>query len=709
MVGGISAASPKKRETPNQVTAKYIEPAKGWRESSVTWPPPGGSKDRALLALDGGERLGKTVTLRTVASKSQAADLARIIVYRTRGAIRAQFRCLPAAMAVTPGDIIRLTDATLGWSNKKQLVLGLAHLSSGEIEINTVDHDPDVYDWANLDPELLHADTHHPNPLIVPALTGLAAVVVLDRRTKGPGATAVLQTLIGMTVSWTDPADAAVIKTEIAYRVAGDTSAGEWMLAEVPAGSTSVDLLPLRHNDTYELRGRHVNVYGATSRWSTPVTQKIDKDITPPAKPTNLTLTAGWRLIEASWTNPATVGFSHVKGELRRYNDDDSVAETLAGKHFGNSVALAGLQDNTKYGLRLAAVDDAGNESDWTAWVTATTFKHAVTASVGAPVFWSSADDGTTWTPPDSTQDVHVAFTEFGQALAAGDVRFTRAPDGAVTASAANVTGNTDDFETAVQVNTADHVAVEARHKPSGVTVRAECFVNKSAAGRGIKNIVRDPETGVVTITYTDGATATFNLADGVGIKSIVRNATTGVMTITYDDDSTDQVTVPDGTAATITRTETTSDGRIRLTFNDGAVVTIPKGDDGTGIKSIVRSETTGVVTITYDDNTTATFNLADGVGIKSAARNANTGVVTITYDDDSTDTFTVPDGTAAAITDSTARASRASPATHRHHHRRGRDGHLRRQHHRDLQPGRRRGHQERRPQRQHRRRDHHL
>jgi len=103
--------------------------------------------------------------------------------------------------------------------------------------------------------------------------------------------------------------------------------------------------------------------------------------------------------------------------------------------------------------------------------------------------------------------------------------------------------------------------------------------------GKGIKSIVRDPATGVTTITYTDGTTDEFTIPPGtpgkpgVGVKSIERDPATGVMTITYTDDMSVMFTVP----------------------------------DGNGIKTVVRNDATGVVTVTYDDDTMDTFDLADG------------------------------------------------------------------------------------------------
>ena len=139
-------------------------------------------------------------------------------------------------------------------------------------------------------------------------------------------------------------------------------------------------------------------------------------------------------------------------------------------------------------------------------------------------------------------------------------------------------------------------------------------------AGRGIKSITRDPDTGVVTVTYTDGKTDTFTItepSDAVGIKKIARDSATGVVTVTFTDNTTSSFTIP----------------------------------DGNGIKTIARDSATGVVTVTYDDGTTDTFTIADGAAggtsewIYRATNSNNTPATPTTTDEQDGTLDYVPDG----------------------------------------------------------------
>ena len=118
--------------------------------------------------------------------------------------------------------------------------------------------------------------------------------------------------------------------------------------------------------------------------------------------------------------------------------------------------------------------------------------------------------------------------------------------------------------------------------RAGGWTVSNAVGVTKIAAGKGIKSVMRDAGTGVVTITYTDDTSDDFTIADGTSISKVARDDATGVVTFTFSDSTT-------------------------------ATFTVPDGDAGNGIKSIARNDTTGVVTVTYDDDSTDTFTVQDG------------------------------------------------------------------------------------------------
>lgn len=86
------------------------------------------------------------------------------------------------------------------------------------------------------------------------------------------------------------------------------------------------------------------------------------------------------------------------------------------------------------------------------------------------------------------------------------------------------------------------------------------------------------------------------------------------------------------------------------ITYDNGNKTTFTV-TNGNGIVSIAKTGTSGLVdtyTITFQDGTTTTFEITNGRGISSIEKTATQGLVdtyTITYNDNTTSTFTVTNG----------------------------------------------------------------
>ncbi len=385
IIGGVSVSGPDKARTYNRVTVKFANPNRAWKEDLAVWPAAGGTVEASLLALDG-EPLHHEMAMPTVTNKYQAADLARIVLYKSRNSLRMRFRAMPSGLRATPGSVVAVTDDTLGWTRKLMMVTGVSLDYAGDVMIDGVEHDAAVFDYESLPLDRIHDDTGHANPLAVPALSGLALEVVLDRVEAVRAADAEEgapppQILMGLKAAWNPPLDASVSRVEVAWRIK-DGDAG-WETKRVDANHAY--LLPLRLGETYEVKACFVNGFGALGPWSGVVEQLVDKDVTPPGPITGLALTGGRGMLSASWTNPAGPGFSHVEWELRRFDGDGDgdIAETISGKYWGDSATAGGLPDETRYDLRMRPVDDAGNAGEWTGRVEATTLAAAAAGSVG--------------------------------------------------------------------------------------------------------------------------------------------------------------------------------------------------------------------------------------------------------------------------------------------------------------------------------------
>ena len=94
------------------------------------------------------------------------------------------------------------------------------------------------------------------------------------------------------------------------------------------------------------------------------------------------------------------------------------------------------------------------------------------------------------------------------------------------------------------------------------------------------------------------------------GVSVTGFNQVGDIITVTFSDGTSDDFTV---TSLTVTNVETNADGDLEITFSDMTTVTIPQGVAGNGISDITRDDMTGLVTITFDDNTIRTFTVNDG------------------------------------------------------------------------------------------------
>ena len=373
IIGGVSVSGPDKARTYNRVTVKFANPNRAWKEDLAVWPPAGGVVEASLLALDG-EPLHHEMAMPTVTNKYQAADLARIVLYKSRNSLRMRFRAMPSGLKATPGSVVAVTDDTLGWTRKLMMVTAVSLDYDGDVLIDGVEHDAAVFDYESLPLDRIHDDTGHANPLAVPALAGLALEVVLDRVEAVRAADAAEgapppQILMGLKAAWNAPSDASVSRAEVAWRTK-DGAAG-WETKRVDGDHTY--LLPLRLGETYEVKACFVNGFGALGPWSAVVERIVDKDVTPPGAITDLTLTGGHGMLAVSWTNPADPGYAYAEWELRRFDGDGDIAETISGKYWGDSATVGGLPAETMYDLRMRPVDDAGNGGAWTNRVDATT------------------------------------------------------------------------------------------------------------------------------------------------------------------------------------------------------------------------------------------------------------------------------------------------------------------------------------------------
>ena len=422
IVGGIAIAGETKENKFNRVLVKFANPDVDYQPDQAVWPAGGSSEETALLAEDNGTLLVEEVTLDTVTNYYAARDLARVIVKRSRNALRTSFQATSEALQLTVGDVVTVTHSTPGWSAKPFQVETIAMNYDGTCSVNLLEYDSTIYTYDLAAQQTVYPDTELPDPFSVVPPTGLQVNAETSVALDGTIVTS-------MVVSWTASTDSFVDQYDVQWSTDNST------FQSVVTDDTLYRISPVEAGATYYTRVRSINSLGVKSGFVY-ANQGSVGDTTAPALPTPISATAGYKSISLEWTNPSDKDFSNVE-VYRATSSGGSFSEvaTVGGGFGANAEFLnGGLADATTYYYKFRSVDYSGNKTVdgngnplYTAEVSATTNAAAISGTDGkstynAPIFLrkSTAPLGTptggtfnfgtnTLTPPTSPEQWYAA------------------------------------------------------------------------------------------------------------------------------------------------------------------------------------------------------------------------------------------------------------------------------------------------------------
>lgn len=268
-----------RRERINSVTALYRDPGQLYAEVPAPMVT-----NATYQAQDGGRRITRRMQLPLVQNAVRAQRLAKILLERARQATTTQLVCNWRAYNLRPGQVVPVTLAKFGWTNKlfevRRRELDLARKTVTYVLRETA---PAVWDWNYGQATTVDVapDTELPNPLAVPPeITGLACA----------SGTAHLQALADGSlitrglVTWGQSSDTFVVhggQIEIQYKL--DTDA-QWQSAPaVSGGDTQAYIGPLSDARVTLVRVRPVNAVGRYGGWATVVHMVVGKTAAPSA------------------------------------------------------------------------------------------------------------------------------------------------------------------------------------------------------------------------------------------------------------------------------------------------------------------------------------------------------------------------------------------------------------------------------------------
>lgn len=394
IVGGISIAGETKENKFNRVLVKFANPDVDYQPDQAVWPAGGSTEETALLAEDNGTLLVEELTLDTVTNYYAARDLARVILKRSRNALRTSFKATSEALQLTVGDVVTVTHPTPGWSGKPFQVESIAMNYDGTCSVNLLEYDSTIYTYDLAAQQTVYPDTELPDPFSVVPPTGLQANAETSVALDGTIVTS-------MVVSWTASTDSFVDQYDVQWSTDNST------FQSVVTDDTLYRISPVEAGATYYTRVRSINSLGVKSGFVY-ANQVSVGDTTAPALPTPISATAGYKSISLEWTNPSDKDFSNVE-VYRATSSGGSFSEvaTVGGGFGANAEFLnGGLADATTFYYKFKSVDYSGNKSAFTAEVSATTNAAAIDGTDGkstftAPIF--KRDTSTPATPTGGT------------------------------------------------------------------------------------------------------------------------------------------------------------------------------------------------------------------------------------------------------------------------------------------------------------------
>ena len=380
IIGGIAIKGESKEDKFNRVTVKFPNPDANWQPDTAIWPPAGSTEETTYLAEDGGVLLHEEIELDAITNYYQARDLARVILLRSRNAITCAIKTTSEALQLEVADVVSITHPTPGWTAKPFQVVGMQLAEDGTVDLALLEYDSTIYTWEEGTEQTAYPDTSLPDPFTVATVSN---ITVTETTTLGSDGTVIPTGFIQWDVSY----DKLVNNYEIQYKLTSETD------AEFKSIFTSLNKYEFYNAEvgiSVTIRIRAINSLNVKGAFAT-TTFTVNGDTTAPAVATSVFAAGGYRYNTVSWTNPTAKDLSHVD----IYGGNTSGSTTLLGSISGTTFIDSDLTETQTRYYRLKAVDFSGNESAFSAEVSATSLADPVgeqgTRSASGYVYYATA------------------------------------------------------------------------------------------------------------------------------------------------------------------------------------------------------------------------------------------------------------------------------------------------------------------------------
>jgi hypothetical protein len=350
------------RDNFNVVQGTFIDEAEGY----ITGDYPQVS-NATFLSEDNNQESILDLNLPFTVNSTTAQRLAKLTLLRGREQMSFSADFSTDAMEVEVGDIVQLTHARYGFTNKLFEVLSWQPKVRDEdgallISMSLRETSQAAFDWNAAD----ETPTTNHNTIVPDGSTNstIGSITATNTGFEDTDGTFVPR----ITLDWPDAAGGNFSHYEVAHKLSTDSDA----LYEIMTLTSSVvSLTGYKAGVSVNYKIRAVNASGIAGDFTNVGSITVAGDTIAPSAPTSLNANGIFRAVSLSWTNPTVKDLSHIEVYRNTINNSGSatkVTETNA-EYFVDS-PLAG---NTAFYYWLKAVDFTGNSSGFSSGANATT------------------------------------------------------------------------------------------------------------------------------------------------------------------------------------------------------------------------------------------------------------------------------------------------------------------------------------------------
>ena len=350
IVGGISIKGESKEDKYNRVIIKFPNYELDYEPDDAIWPEADSTEETTYLAEDGGTLLVGNFDNDTITNYYSARDLARIILLRSRNAIRVQFKTTSEALQLSVGDVVTVTHDTPAWDVKPFQVEEMTMDYDGGCSVSMVEYQSAIYPYDTAVQERDYPATNLPDPFTVLPPTSLVATGSVVTNADG-------SVTSGIDVSWTASTDSFVTGYEVTWTASGGATETTTVV------SPEYYIYNLSSGQTYSISVRSINAIGARSTALNTTGISPAVDTTAPGVPTSPSVSGAFQQIDLAWTNPTDSDFSYV--EIKRANTSTEGDALVIGKTSGTSFIDGPYTVVLTRYYWLRSVDRTGNASAW--------------------------------------------------------------------------------------------------------------------------------------------------------------------------------------------------------------------------------------------------------------------------------------------------------------------------------------------------------